>query len=729
MTNHLVRLYTAAGAIVTFFLLWATIAAHPWATTHEVTPQDPRLVALAQREKRLQKRAAGVKRIVDRRWAVYERRSARREWQNSVALQRHLQQLEASQARPSAPLRPRSPRPAQARAYAASVVAWANQQLQATGSTTTTASKTTAATAAAGDGPQRRFQLGSFLGRGADGPTCSGNTQAVDTRRAGSSTELSAGRRGCTICTDGRACTRGDTRAGARPGSCATAGGGRGAPAGDDDEGVEEEVSTVARTPPTLPLTRRAFDAMGCTVELIVAGNSEGMEDALTAAEREIQRLEHMLSRFLPTSELSLLNETGILEASPEFVEVSLLAIAARERTGGRFDPTVHDAVVAAGYDRSFDDVAPTETRSHREPRAEAASPSPARRSRSSPATGSTSAASRKATPPIGPARCSRPPGPASSTRAVISRSTACPTGASGPWRWRSRGDPLTLGLRSGALATSGRDHRRWHRGGVELHHLVDPRTGRPAVTSLLRVTAFAETAADAEVAAKALLLAGGPAARTEAEALGIPACSSATTGASSRRRARMSSDPTFWIEARASGMLAFALLTAVGDRRARAQGTTLGTALKPATVTDTHRFLALLCLGATGIHGVALVLDSTVQIGIAGLLVPGFVPYRPLWVGVGVVAAELLVLVYASFSQRKRIGVKNWRRLHWATYGIFAAMVVHGVMSGTDTARPWALGMYLGAIGTVVAATFWRAFLPPAKPERRPRAAAAETA
>ena len=105
----------------------------------------------------------------------------------------------------------------------------------------------------------------------------------------------------------------------------------------------------------------------------------------------------------------------------------------------------------------------------------------------------------------------------------------------------------------------------------------------------------------------------------------------------------------------------------------------------------------------------------------------PGFVPYRPLWVGVGVVAAELMVLVYASFSQRKRIGAKNWRRLHWATYAIFLAMVVHGVMSGTDTTQPWALGMYLGAIGAVVMATAWRALVSPAKPQRKPRATAAE--
>ena len=126
------------------------------------------------------------------------------------------------------------------------------------------------------------------------------------------------------------------------------------------------------------------------------------------------------------------------------------------------------------------------------------------------------------------------------------------------------------------------------------------------------------------------------------------------------------------------------------------------------------------MCLGATALHGVALVLDSSVHITIVGLFLPGFVSYRPLWVGVGVVAAELMVLVYASFSQRKRIGTKTWRRLHWSTYAIFAAMIAHGLMSGTDTPQPWARGIYLGAIGAVAAATTWRALVPPAKPARR---------
>jgi thiamine biosynthesis lipoprotein len=68
----------------------------------------------------------------------------------------------------------------------------------------------------------------------------------------------------------------------------------------------------------------------------------------------------------------------------------------------------------------------------------------------------------------------------------------------------------LTLELAAGGLATSGRDRRRWVRGGREQHHLIDPRSGRPARSKALRVTVVAGSAADAEVLAKAAFL-GGP--------------------------------------------------------------------------------------------------------------------------------------------------------------------------------------------------------------------------
>jgi thiamine biosynthesis lipoprotein len=82
----------------------------------------------------------------------------------------------------------------------------------------------------------------------------------------------------------------------------------------------------------------------------------------------------------------------------------------------------------------------------------------------------------------------------------------------------------LTLGLERGALATSGRDRRRWTVGDDEQHHLIDPRIGRPAESDLVRVTVVAGTCTEAEVLAKALFLAGERAAVQEADELGVPA-------------------------------------------------------------------------------------------------------------------------------------------------------------------------------------------------------------
>jgi sulfoxide reductase heme-binding subunit YedZ len=178
--------------------------------------------------------------------------------------------------------------------------------------------------------------------------------------------------------------------------------------------------------------------------------------------------------------------------------------------------------------------------------------------------------------------------------------------------------------------------------------------------------------------------------------------------------------DPTFWILARASGLTAYVLLTASMLAGLVVKSRVLGRAVKPASAVDVHRFLALLGLGAVALHGLALVLDSTVEIGLPALLVPGLSPYRPLWTALGVLAAELTALIVVSFPLRKRIGARTWRRLHWATYAVFVAATVHGLAAGTDTSRPWGAALYAGAAGAVVFATAWRALIRPSRPARR---------
>src|SRR5205085_683812 len=54
----------------------------------------------------------------------------------------------------------------------------------------------------------------------------------------------------------------------------------------------------------------------------------------------------------------SRLNRAGASDVSADLAHVVRLALAARERTHGRYDPCVHDALVAAGYDRTFAEVA-----------------------------------------------------------------------------------------------------------------------------------------------------------------------------------------------------------------------------------------------------------------------------------------------------------------------------------------------------------------------------------
>jgi sulfoxide reductase heme-binding subunit YedZ len=177
--------------------------------------------------------------------------------------------------------------------------------------------------------------------------------------------------------------------------------------------------------------------------------------------------------------------------------------------------------------------------------------------------------------------------------------------------------------------------------------------------------------------------------------------------------------DPTFWLLARASGLTAYVLLTLSVLAGLVVKSRPFGRSVKTASATDVHRFLALLGLGMLTLHGLTLVLDSTVNVSLTTLVVPFASAYRATPVAAGVVAAELAALITLSFSLRPWIGGRIWRRLHWATYLVFVLGTVHGLAAGTDSSRPWAFSLYLGAVGAVTAATAWRALARPTRPAR----------
>ena len=178
------------------------------------------------------------------------------------------------------------------------------------------------------------------------------------------------------------------------------------------------------------------------------------------------------------------------------------LALEARERSGGLFDPTVLDAVVAAGYDRSFELVPADGPAANGGARCGGGVRILGQRIELEPRTHLDLGGIAKGYAVDRAVELLAAYGPclvnAGGDLAV--RGGSWPVGVDGS---------VTLELSSGAIATSGRDRRRWSRGGEERHHLIDPATGRPAESGLLRVTVVASTAVEAEVLAKIAFLGG----------------------------------------------------------------------------------------------------------------------------------------------------------------------------------------------------------------------------
>lgn len=272
-------------------------------------------------------------------------------------------------------------------------------------------------------------------------------------------------------------------------------------------------------------MQEHAFRAMGTSVACFLETEQDA-KAAFGAVEAEFERLEEIMSRFRAESELSRLNRDGRIHASGDLFEVIRLSLRARETTRGRFDPTVHNAVVAAGYDRTFEEIE------------ELLGIAPAHAL----AGGSVVLDEERGVIELEPGfrldlggigkgyavdracRLLAEWGPclvnAGGDIAVRGRphSGTWPIGVDTP------AGTFSLGLDSGALATSGRDRRRWRRGGRERHHLIDPATGAPSETDLLRVTVVGRTAVEAEVRAKALFLAGVDGAVAEVSRLRIAA-------------------------------------------------------------------------------------------------------------------------------------------------------------------------------------------------------------
>lgn len=262
-----------------------------------------------------------------------------------------------------------------------------------------------------------------------------------------------------------------------------------------------------------------SFPAIGTTARVLVT-TAQRLGDAVEVVSSQLEQLDDVASRFRADSEVAGLASGRPTAVSPLLLGLVRAALRAARLTGGAVDPTVGGALSGLGYDRDFPAVP-----------AESAGPLVVRRvpgwwavevdedagTVQVPAgvvldlgaTAKAYAADRAARDAAAAAGC----GVLVSLGGDVSVAGACPTGG---WTVRladdandSDPDLPSVRIRTGGLATSSTAVRHWRRGGVGLHHILDPVTGLPADTPWRTVSVAAASCLDAQIAATATMVRG----------------------------------------------------------------------------------------------------------------------------------------------------------------------------------------------------------------------------
>jgi hypothetical protein len=184
------------------------------------------------------------------------------------------------------------------------------------------------------------------------------------------------------------------------------------------------------------------------------------------------------------------------------------------------------------------------------------------------------------------------------------------------------------------------------------------------------------------------------------------------------------------WYLTRGTGAVSLVLLTlslalgVAGVRRVQAANV-------PRFVVDAvHRNVSLLALVFLVVHIVTSLLDPFAPIRLIDAFIPFVSAYRPVWLGLGAVASNLLIALVVTSLLRRRFGYRAWRATHWLAYACWPIALVHTFGTGTDAKTTWMLALSGGCVLTVLLAVWARAAAGwPAHPGARASAVVASIA
>ena len=450
-------------------------------------------------------------------------------------------------------------------------------------------------------------------------------------------------------------------------------------------------------------MVRSRFEALGTYGELLLDGRPDALGTAVRILQDELAAIDLACSRFRDDSELMAVNAAAgrAVAVSELFAEAVRTALTAAGQTGGDVDPTLGRALVAAGYDADFAAL-PADG-----PEPVPAPPPPGawRQVELDPDAGTITIPPGTALDLGATAKALAVDRAATAIGAATGAGVLVNVGgdlaAAGPlppagWPVRLTDDTArehvgrpgrdgpVVRLHGGGLATSSTAVRRWRRAGRDHHHVLDPRTGRPAEPVWRTVTVTAATCVDANTASTAAIV-RGRGAPDWLESLGLPSRLVDAAGAVHRvagwpqdheERGRdagvsdlLGNSQLTWFLTRASGVVTLALLT-ISMALGIGASTRLSSTRWPRFVTQgLHRNISLYVLLLLALHVAASILDDYVRITVQESFVPFIGSYRPVWMGLGTLSSDLILALILTSLLRQRIGYETWRAVHWTSY------------------------------------------------------------
>ena len=164
------------------------------------------------------------------------------------------------------------------------------------------------------------------------------------------------------------------------------------------------------------------------------------------------------------------------------------------------------------------------------------------------------------------------------------------------------------------------------------------------------------------------------------------------------------------WFATRGAGTVTLLLLTAVVTLGIVTAGSAARSRVWPRFVSaGLHRNLSLFAVVFLLAHVVTAVADPYAKLGWRDAALPFVSAYRPIWLGLGVVAGDLVVALVVTSALRPWLGFKAWKTVHWLAYASWPVAVFHSLGTGTDAPAAWSLILAAFCILMVLAAVVWR--------------------